>query len=41
MLFFPLVLLGLLAGAGVVCPNWWTYWIATSILMGITKKIVE
>ena len=41
MLLYPIAFIGVMAWLGVVCPNWWSYWIITSIVGLITRKFVE
>ncbi len=41
MLFFPFLFLGVMAWVGVVAPNWWSYWILTTLLGLATRKFVE
>lgn len=41
MLLYPIGFIGLMAWLGVVCPNWWSYWIVTSLVGLITRKFVE
>jgi hypothetical protein len=41
MLLYPVVFLGVMAWLGVVAPNWWSYWILTSVVGVITRKFVE
>ncbi|XP_003387518.1 PREDICTED: palmitoyltransferase ZDHHC17-like [Amphimedon queenslandica] len=40
MLLFPGVLVGLMGYLGVICPNWWSYIISTSICSWIVKQFV-
>lgn len=40
MVFMPGIVLGVMGGLGVVCPNWWTYMISTSICSWLTKQFV-
>lgn len=38
--FGPAVMLGLLGYMGVLCPNWWSYLLATTLLGAIFRKFV-
>lgn len=40
MLFMPAVALGIMAYLGVVCPNWWSYMISTSICSWFIKQFI-
>jgi hypothetical protein len=40
MLLMPGVVLTIMAYLGVICPNWWTYFIATSMCSWLTNKFI-
>lgn len=40
MLVAPTVFLAVLGYLGVVCPNWWSYLVSTSILGWTAKKFI-
>ncbi len=40
MLLAPGVFLGVFGYIGVLCPNWWTYLIATTIFGWVMKRFI-
>lgn len=40
MLFAPTVFLVVLGYLGVLCPNWWSYFLATGVFGWIAKRFI-
>ena len=40
MMFFSILVLGVIGWLGVYCPNWWSYFIASTLLGAVVRKFL-